>query len=84
LASSRFKRTDRNEAIERCDFTSLASINFWFPTYASKGQINIPLVLLSHLFSNKAKAKAIREWRMLSKLQQLDKMKDTLLISQQQ
>jgi hypothetical protein len=56
-ASSRFKRTDSNEATERCDFTSLASINFWFPTYAGKSQINIPLVLLSHLSSDKAKAK---------------------------
>jgi ribosomal protein L29 len=29
-------------------------------------------------------AKTIREWRMLSRLQQHDKMKDALLISRQQ
>jgi hypothetical protein len=83
-ASSRFKRTDRAEAIQMCDFTSLASINHWFPAYVGKGQINIPLLLLSQCSSNKAKAKAIYEWRMLSRLQQLDKMKEALIISQEQ
>lgn len=80
-SSNRFKRTDRKEALERCNFSDTQSINLWYKPYKGKGQINVPMYFLSQLTSKDAKAKFVREWRMLSTDQQIEKMEAANLLS---
>jgi hypothetical protein len=76
-------RPNYMEARERCDFSSIESVNLWFPPYSSRGAFNCPLSLINALDTRKGKSLVVRDWRKLSTKQQLEKW-DSILLAQQQ
>jgi hypothetical protein len=84
--ANRFKqshRPDASEARARCDFTSVESINHWFPPYSGKGTFNCPFSLIQQAVDQKGRATIVREWRMLTTKQQGERW-DVILAQRQQ
>ena len=87
-SASRVSRIIGNESladkIARCDFDSIVSINEVFPCHKGKGTHDIPLELLSLSKTLQGKAKAVREWRLLSNQQQMGKINRILECQQRE
>ena len=75
-------RPDACEARTKCDFTSIESVNHWFPPYSGKGSFNVPFSLIGQATDPKRRATIVREWRMLTTKQQ-EKKWDDILAKQQ-
>lgn len=69
-------RFNRRDGECNCDFESHDSINYWYPKYKSKGDVDIPLFLVRAARSKRGKAVIVKEWRRLTKAQQYLRVKE--------
>jgi hypothetical protein len=76
-------RPNYMEARRKCDFSSIESVNHWFPPYINKGKFNCPISLMNAADTRKGKSLVVRYWRKLSTKQQSEKW-DGILLAQQQ
>ena len=72
--ASRLKRTDRTAQARDCNFSDSNSVNSCFPHYRGKGRHNVPQSLIDTCSTADAKAKVVREWRILTSNQQKAKI----------
>lgn len=71
------------EARERCDNSSIESVNLWYPPCNNKGTFNCPLSLINKANTRKVKSLVVRYWCKLSAKQHGNKWDDMLLTQQQ-
>ena len=57
-----------------CNFSDPSSVNNCFPCYKGKGKHNVPQTLIDACSTADAKAKVVREWRILTSNQQKAKI----------
>ncbi|EJK51174.1 hypothetical protein THAOC_29677, partial [Thalassiosira oceanica] len=69
-SADRFRRTDRAAQQSECDFSDKQSVNRCYPTHRGKGRHDVPQSLIDRCHSVAAKARAVREWRVLTSEQQ--------------
>ena len=74
-SADRFRRTDRAAQQSECDFSDKQSVNRCYPTHKGRGRHDVPQSLIDRCHSVAAKARAVREWRVLTSEQQKERKK---------